>query len=212
MVIRARSPRKISDFTLAACEYNGKNYVINRPPTEAEYKDIVFGWLLESGVTSNSVLYVKDGVTVGIGTGEQDRVGVAEIARDKAYRKLADRYCFEAHRVSYADLKEKDLKAEIDARVAAGKRGADRRHHGQRRIFPLPGRRGCGTGRRHFRRGPPRGLLERLPVHRGLQRSRRDHGAHGPAILQTLMASLKYPSTALRDFSLAQHTIVCLRK
>ena len=42
------------------------------------------------------MIYVKDQVTVGIGTGEQDRVGVAEIARDKAYRKLADRYCFEA--------------------------------------------------------------------------------------------------------------------
>jgi hypothetical protein len=28
-------------------------------------------------------------------SGVQDRVGVAEIARDKAYRKLGDRYCFE---------------------------------------------------------------------------------------------------------------------
>ncbi len=59
---------------------------------------------MESGITSNSVIYVKDGVTVGIGTGEQDRVGVAEIARDKAYRKLADRYCFEAYGIAYNDL------------------------------------------------------------------------------------------------------------
>jgi phosphoribosylaminoimidazolecarboxamide formyltransferase / IMP cyclohydrolase len=43
-------------------------------------------------------------VTVGIGTGEQDRVGVAQIARDKAYRKLADRYCFEEHQTPYNDL------------------------------------------------------------------------------------------------------------
>ena len=49
---------------------------------------MLFGWLVEAGVTSNSVIYVKDRVTVGIGTGEQDRVGVAEIARDKAYRKF----------------------------------------------------------------------------------------------------------------------------
>jgi phosphoribosylaminoimidazolecarboxamide formyltransferase/IMP cyclohydrolase len=74
-------------------------------------------------VTSNSVLYVKDQVTVGIGSGEQDRVGVAEIARDKAYRKLADRYCFEAHGVTYNDLKDADRKAEIDARVAREKGG-----------------------------------------------------------------------------------------
>ena len=46
-------------------------------------EDLLFGWLVESGITSNSVIYVKDCVTIGIGTGEQDRVGVAQIARDK---------------------------------------------------------------------------------------------------------------------------------
>jgi phosphoribosylaminoimidazolecarboxamide formyltransferase/IMP cyclohydrolase len=69
----------------------------NRQPTEQELADMLFGWKVEAGVTSNSVLYVKDGVTVGIGTGEQDRVGVAEIARDKAYRKLADKLCWEKY-------------------------------------------------------------------------------------------------------------------
>ena len=111
------------DFVLAKCEYQGKEYVINRPPTEKEYADIRFGWLLEAGITSNSVIYVKDGVSVGIGTGEQDRVGVAEIARDKAYRKLADRYCFESHGISYNDLHDENKKAEIDNRVAAEKGG-----------------------------------------------------------------------------------------
>jgi phosphoribosylaminoimidazolecarboxamide formyltransferase / IMP cyclohydrolase len=72
--------RENIDFVLAGCEYDGKKYAINRPPTPQEYADIRFGWLLESGITSNSVIYVKNGVSVGIGTGEQDRVGVAEIA------------------------------------------------------------------------------------------------------------------------------------
>jgi phosphoribosylaminoimidazolecarboxamide formyltransferase / IMP cyclohydrolase len=112
-----------SDYILAECDYKGKNYIINRPPTEQEYADIRFGWLLESGITSNSVIYVKDGVSVGIGTGEQDRVGVAEIAHDKAYRKLADRYCFEAHGCGYNDLTDEDKKAEIDSRVNAEKGG-----------------------------------------------------------------------------------------
>jgi len=62
-------------------------------------------------------------VTVGIGTGEQDRVGVAEIARDKAYRKLADRYCFEMYGIAYNDFKDKEKKAEIDERVAREKGG-----------------------------------------------------------------------------------------
>jgi phosphoribosylaminoimidazolecarboxamide formyltransferase/IMP cyclohydrolase len=115
--------RSKEDLKLAECEYKGKLYKIKRAPTEKEYNDLIFGWLVESGITSNSVIYVKDEVTVGIGTGEQDRVGVAEIARDKAYRKLADRYCFEAHRIPYNELTDTVKKSEIDARVAAEKGG-----------------------------------------------------------------------------------------
>ncbi|MBW1889347.1 MAG: IMP cyclohydrolase, partial [Deltaproteobacteria bacterium] len=89
--------RAKQDLKLASCEYKGETYTIGREPTDREYADMLFGWLVESGITSNSVIYVKDLTTVGIGTGEQDRVGVAEIARDKAYRKLADRLCFEKH-------------------------------------------------------------------------------------------------------------------
>jgi phosphoribosylaminoimidazolecarboxamide formyltransferase/IMP cyclohydrolase len=114
---------KKSDYVLAECDYKGKKYIINRPPTDQEFADIRFGWLLESGITSNSVIYVKDGVSVGIGTGEQDRVGVAEIARDKAYRKLADRYCFESFGTGYNDLADEDKKAEIDRRVNEEKGG-----------------------------------------------------------------------------------------
>ncbi|MBW2042205.1 MAG: IMP cyclohydrolase [Deltaproteobacteria bacterium] len=115
--------RKKEDLVLATCEYKGKTYRIQREPTPREVDDMLFGWMVEAGVTSNSVLYVKDQTTVGIGTGEQDRVGVAEIARDKAYRKLADRYAFEAYQIPYNDLKDADKKADIDARVAEEKGG-----------------------------------------------------------------------------------------
>ncbi len=117
------SARSKDNLPLAKCEYKGKQYKINREPTQQEYDDMLFGWLVESGITSNSVIYVKNQVTVGIGTGEQDRVGVAEIARDKAYRKLADRYCFEMYETSYNDLKDEDKKKEIDEKVAAEKGG-----------------------------------------------------------------------------------------
>ncbi len=111
--------RTKEDLLPARCEYRGKVYEIKRQPTGQEYTDMLFGWLVESGITSNSVIYVKNEVTVGIGTGEQDRVGVAEIARDKAYRKLADRYCFEAHGIPYKELSDPDKKQEIDDRVAS---------------------------------------------------------------------------------------------
>ena len=115
--------RSKDDLSLAECEYKGKTYKIEREPTQQEYDDLLFGWLVESGITSNSVIYVKDQVTVGIGTGEQDRVGVAEIARDKAYRKLADRYCFEMYAIPYNELKDQDKKEEIDSKVAKEKGG-----------------------------------------------------------------------------------------
>ena len=86
-------------------EISFKEYKIKRLPTEKEFEDLVFGWLVEAGVTSNSVLYVKDGATVGIGTGEQDRVGVAEIARDKAYTKHADWIAWEKYQKPFNDLR-----------------------------------------------------------------------------------------------------------
>jgi len=115
--------RRKADLTLAECDYQGRTYKIQREPSEKEYADLLFGWLVESGITSNSVIYVKDMVTVGIGTGEQDRVGVAEIARDKAYRKLADRYCFEAHGQPYNEMRDSAVKSDIDARVRQEKGG-----------------------------------------------------------------------------------------
>lgn len=102
----------------ASTEYKGTAYRIERLPTDREYDDLLFGWVVEAGVTSNSVIYVKDGVTVGIGTGEQDRVGVARIARDKAYRKLADKLSWEQTGIPYHALEDTDRKEEIDREVA----------------------------------------------------------------------------------------------
>jgi phosphoribosylaminoimidazolecarboxamide formyltransferase/IMP cyclohydrolase len=111
--------QQTTDFLPAETEHKGKTYKVNRQPSQQELNDMLFGWKVEAGVTSNSVLYVKDGVTVGIGTGEQDRVGVAEIARDKAYRKLADRICWEKYQSPYNLMEDKDKKNAIDQEVAS---------------------------------------------------------------------------------------------
>ncbi len=112
-------PQALSREKLMPAEavYKEQEYKIKRLPTDKEYEDLIFGWIVESGVTSNSVLYVKDGVTVGIGTGEQDRVGVAEIARDKAYRKLAERVSFERYGAPYASLTDSGRIREIDTLI-----------------------------------------------------------------------------------------------
>jgi len=119
------------DFKPAESTYQGKVHGIRRRPTEKEMADLLFGWFVEQGVTSNSVLYVKDECTVGIGTGEQDRVGVAEIAVYKAYQKYADAICFDKYGLPYKELelaiekgqRSKDDKEEVDALTAGAKAG-----------------------------------------------------------------------------------------
>ncbi|MBW1785958.1 MAG: IMP cyclohydrolase [Deltaproteobacteria bacterium] len=123
--------RSADDFVQATAEYQGNTYAIQRKPTPEDYADMLFGWQVEQGITSNSVIYVKDGVTAGIGTGEQDRVGVAEIAVFKAYTKYADGLCFQKHGIPYKDLelavekgeKDKGLVEEIDRETKAAKGG-----------------------------------------------------------------------------------------
>lgn len=107
-----------ADLLPAMTTRRGVTYKVNREPTAKEIADMLFGWKVEAGVTSNSVLYVKDGVTVGIGAGEQDRVGVAVIARDKAYRNMRERLAYERHKNAYRFL-DADRQAEIDAAVNA---------------------------------------------------------------------------------------------
>lgn len=115
--------RTREQLTPAEAVHNGAVYRIGRLPTDEEYDDLLFGWLVESGITSNSVIYVKDGATVGIGTGEQDRVGVAEIARDKAYRKMADRLAWELHHTPYNLIEDETARSEIDAQVRDARGG-----------------------------------------------------------------------------------------
>lgn len=122
---------KKEDFKPAVAVHQGKEYRPRRQPTDREYDDLLFGWWVEQGVTSNSVLFVRDGVTMGIGTGEQDRVGVAEIAVFKAYTKYADKLCFERFGIPYKILeleilqrkKEPSDKVEIDKETEDAKGG-----------------------------------------------------------------------------------------
>lgn len=102
------------DFLPATVEKDGTVYT-TRKPTAQETDDLVFAWAVEAGVTSNSVIFVRDGATVSIGTGEQDRVGCVELAVHKAYTKYADTLAFREQNLSLYELK---LKAETDPKFA----------------------------------------------------------------------------------------------
>jgi len=105
LIIQESQPFAIkgkADLKVAETTYKGEVYKVKRTPSEKELDDMLFGWRVESGVSSNSALFVKDGATVAIGTGEQDRVGVVEIAVFKACTKFTDGQVFKKFGVPYA--------------------------------------------------------------------------------------------------------------
>ncbi|WP_456432288.1 IMP cyclohydrolase [Thermosulfuriphilus sp.] len=127
-VNRIRGPE---DLKPAVAIHEGREYRCRREPDERELEDMIFGWAVEMGVTSNSVLFVKEGATVAIGTGEQDRVGVTEIAIFKAYTKYADLLCYDRYGIPYKQLELEikrgdrpvSQKEEIDSETKAARAG-----------------------------------------------------------------------------------------
>ncbi len=58
--------------------------VTERKPSATELEDMNFGWRIVKHVKSNAIVAVKDGHTVGVGAGQMNRVGSAEIALKQA--------------------------------------------------------------------------------------------------------------------------------
>lgn len=108
--------RTVDDFIPATGTDKEGNTSTTRKPKPQELEDLLFAWAVEAGVTSNSVIFARDGATVAIGTGEQDRVGCVELAIHKAYTKYADVLVFRRHNISLYELQ---LKALSDAEAAA---------------------------------------------------------------------------------------------
>ena len=58
--------------------------VTDNKPAAAMMTDLQFGWTIVKHVKSNAIVVVKDGHTVGVGAGQMNRVGSAEIALKQA--------------------------------------------------------------------------------------------------------------------------------
>jgi phosphoribosylaminoimidazolecarboxamide formyltransferase / IMP cyclohydrolase len=58
-----------------------------REPTEQEWVDLKLAWNVVKHVKSNAIVLTKDGMTVGVGAGQMNRVGAAGIAITQAGEK-----------------------------------------------------------------------------------------------------------------------------
>lgn len=60
-----------------------------RQPTEQEWKALKLGWKVVKHVKSNAIVVTEEDMTIGIGAGQMNRVGAAEIALKQAGEKAA---------------------------------------------------------------------------------------------------------------------------
>lgn len=58
--------------------------VTEQKPTAAQLDDLNFGWRIVKHVKSNAIVVVKEGRTLGVGAGQMNRIGSAEIALKQA--------------------------------------------------------------------------------------------------------------------------------
>ncbi|MCL4767120.1 MAG: bifunctional phosphoribosylaminoimidazolecarboxamide formyltransferase/IMP cyclohydrolase [Hyphomicrobiaceae bacterium] len=75
-LVQSRDAASVDDMELQV--------VTRRQPTARELADLEFAFRVAKHVKSNTIVYVKDGATVGIGAGQMSRVDSARIAAWKA--------------------------------------------------------------------------------------------------------------------------------
>ncbi len=61
--------------------------VTTRQPTDAEMENLLFAWKAVKHVKSNAIVLAKDNQTIGVGAGQMNRIGAAQIAIEQAGEK-----------------------------------------------------------------------------------------------------------------------------
>lgn len=74
----------VQDADMQCLDVTAEMCVTERKPSAEELQDMNFGWKVVKHVKSNAIVVVKDGMTLGVGAGQMNRVGSAEIALNQA--------------------------------------------------------------------------------------------------------------------------------
>ena len=89
-------------------------------PTEEQWRDLALAWRLVGHVKSNAIVLVRDGMAVGIGAGQQNRVESGEIAAKKAAGRAAGGACASDAFYPFADGVEAAAAAGVAAVIQPG--------------------------------------------------------------------------------------------
>ncbi|QGJ70534.1 Bifunctional phosphoribosylaminoimidazolecarboxamide formyltransferase/IMP cyclohydrolase [Planctomycetales bacterium 10988] len=91
-----------------------------RAPTEAEMKDLIFGWNIVRHVKSNAIVLVKDRALIGVGAGQMSRVDSVMISLEKAGDRVKGAVMASDAFFPFPDSIEKAAAAGITAVVEPG--------------------------------------------------------------------------------------------
>jgi phosphoribosylaminoimidazolecarboxamide formyltransferase/IMP cyclohydrolase len=73
----------VQDRDQVADDRSGMEVVTGRPPTDDEWRDLLFAWQVCRHVKSNAIVLARGGATVGIGAGQMSRVDAVRLAVEK---------------------------------------------------------------------------------------------------------------------------------
>jgi phosphoribosylaminoimidazolecarboxamide formyltransferase/IMP cyclohydrolase len=82
--VGVRGGMLVQDADMECAKVTDAMTVTERHPSEQELIDANFGWRIVKHVKSNAIVVVKNGMTLGVGAGQMNRVGSAEIALEEA--------------------------------------------------------------------------------------------------------------------------------
>ena len=122
--------------------------VTNVQPTPAQWSDLSFAWQVCAAVSSNAIVFAKDGQAFGIGAGQQNRLDSARIAQDRSAGRARGGVCASDAFFPFRDGLDAAAAAGISAVIQPGGSVRDdeviaaANEHGIAMVF---------TGERHFR-------------------------------------------------------------
>ncbi len=138
----------VQDRDQGIADRAGMEVVTGRPPTEEEWRDLLFAWQVCRHVKSNAIVLARDSATLGIGAGQMSRVDSVRLAVDKAQQELKGAAMASDAFFPFADGPELALKAGVSAIVQPG---GSKRDDEVIAAADEAGATMVVTGRRHFR-------------------------------------------------------------
>lgn len=86
-VKKIRGGYLVQDVDMGKVTAEEVQVVTERQPTPEELEDLLFAWQVVKHVKSNAIVVASQGVTLGVGAGQMNRVGAARIALEQSGEK-----------------------------------------------------------------------------------------------------------------------------